>query len=89
VSCAAESWHTTFCCDVFQGANLIEDPVAELLFSGRAATASEAERLYLEEHLDEVVPLVNGLLSDADFREHPLIAILLSCGSRGWEDSIL
>ena len=30
--------------------------------------------------------LVKG--SDAEFRRHPLIALLLACGSRGWEDSL-
>jgi hypothetical protein len=32
---------------------------------------------------------VNSSLSDEEFRRHPLIAILLGRGSRGWEDSIL
>jgi len=72
-----------------QAASVIDDPVVELLLTGRADTADQAERLYLEEHLDEVMGLVNSPLSDEEFRRHPLIAILLSSGSRGWEDSIL
>ncbi len=72
-----------------QVASVIEDPVVELLLTGRADTAEQAERLYLEEHLDEVTRLVNSSLSDEEFRRHPLIAILLGRGSRGWEDSIL
>jgi hypothetical protein len=69
--------------------SLLNDPVVQLLLSGRAQTAEEAERLYVEEHLDEVVALVNSTLSEEEFRRHPLIAALLSRGSRGWEDSIL
>ena len=70
-------------------ASLLDDPVVQLLLEGRAATAAEAERLYLEQHLDQVLALVNSPLSDQEFRRHPLIATLLSRGSRGWEDSIL
>jgi hypothetical protein len=69
--------------------NLPEDPVVKLLREGRASSAPEAERLYLEEHLSEVVCLVKSDLSDEDFRRHPLIAALLSHGSRGWDDSPL
>ena len=68
---------------------LNEDPVVEILLSGRAETVAEAERLYVDQHLDEVVDLVNSSLPDDQFRQHPLIATLLSRGSRGWEDSIL
>ena len=72
-----------------QDASLIDDPVVQLLLTGRAKTASEAERAYLDEHLDEVIELVNSPLSEEEFRQHPLISILLSRGSRGWDDSIL
>jgi hypothetical protein len=67
----------------------MDDPAVKLLLEGRAETAEQAERLYLEEHVDEVVDLVNSPLSDEEFRQHPLIVTLLSRGSRGWEDSIL
>jgi hypothetical protein len=69
--------------------SLLDDPIVQLLLDGRAQTAAEAERLFVEEHLDEVVMLVNGPLSDEELRRHPLIAALLSHGSRGWDDSIL
>lgn len=65
------------------------DPVADLIVAGRAATVAEAEELYLDEHLDDVVRLVESDLSDAEFRRHPLIALLLARGSRTWEDSPL
>lgn len=72
-----------------QDLSLVDDPIVQHLLTGRAHSASEAECLYLAEHLGEVIDLVNSPLSDEEFRRHPLIAILLSQGSRGWEDSIL
>ena len=68
--------------------SILDDPVAQLLLNGEASTPSEAERLYLERHLDEVLRLVQSPLSDEEFREHPLIRMLFSHGSRGWEDSL-
>lgn len=64
------------------------DPVADLLVSGRARTLNEAEEMYLDEHLHELVSLVEGPLSDHDFRRNPLVALLLARGSRAWEDSL-
>lgn len=66
----------------------LEDAVAELLLSGRATDARSAERLFLEDHLDDVVRLALSDLPEAQFRRHPLIVLLLAHGSRGWEDSI-
>ena len=65
------------------------DPVADLILRGEAATVDEAEEIYLNRHLEEVVRLVESTLSDDDFRRHPLIALLLSRGSRGFEDSLV
>ena len=48
---------------------------------------AEAEEAYLNAHLDEIVALAKGPLSDDQLREHPLIVLLFSRGSRGWEDS--
>lgn len=64
------------------------DPIVELLLCGRAATVEEAEELYLDEHVMDVIALVESPLSDAEFRRHPLVALLLARGSRGWEDSL-
>jgi hypothetical protein len=64
------------------------DPIVELLLSGCAATVEEAEALYLDEHLNDVIALVSSDLPDDEFRRHPLIALLLSHGSRTWEDSL-
>ena len=51
------------------------DPVADLILEGRAATVDEAEELYLDEHLHEVIELVESDLPDADCRRHPFIAL--------------
>jgi hypothetical protein len=64
------------------------DPVADLLLRGDAATVHEAEELYLDRQLAEVIALVRSPLSDADFRAHPLIVMLLAHGSRSGEDSL-
>ena len=64
------------------------DPVADLLVSGRASTVEEAEEIYLEAHLVDLVGLVESDLSDDEFRRHPLVALLLARGSRRWEDSL-
>ena len=68
--------------------SILDDPIAQLLLNGQASTPSEAERLYLEAHLDEVLRLVQSPLSEDEFRSHPLIILLFSHGSRGWEDSL-
>jgi hypothetical protein len=62
--------------------------IAELLLSGRAETAAQAEELFLNEHLKEVLQLVASPMSELEFREHPLIRLLLSHGSRPSEDSL-
>lgn len=64
------------------------DPIVELLLSGRAATVEDAEELYLDEHVMEVIALAQSPLTDDEFRRHPLIELLLARGSRGWEDSL-
>jgi hypothetical protein len=64
------------------------DPVADLILSGRASSVREAENIYLDEHLDDVLALCDSHLSDQEFREHPLIVLLMSHGSRPSEDSL-
>jgi hypothetical protein len=67
---------------------LTADPVIELLLSGRASTAEEAEELYLDASIPDVIRLAASDLTDAEFRSHPLIQLLLAHGSRGREDSL-
>ncbi|MGH7170774.1 MAG: hypothetical protein ACRELG_10885, partial [Gemmataceae bacterium] len=64
---------------------LDEDPVLRLLLSGAAATLDEAEELYLDASMPEIVKLLEGPLSDNELCAHPLMVLLRSRGSRGWE----
>jgi hypothetical protein len=67
----------------------LSDPIVEMLLQGDAETVAEAEEKYLDANLYRVIELVNSTLSDEEFRAHPLITMLLSHGSRDWEDSTL
>jgi len=69
--------------------SIFDDPIAQLILNGEAQDASQAERMYLERNLHKVVELVNSPLSEEDFRDHRLIRLLFSHGSRGWEDSLM
>ena len=64
------------------------DPVAKLLLCGRASTLREAEEIYLDSCLPEVVRLLQSDLSDEELGRHPLMQMLRSHGSRGWEEAI-
>ena len=66
-----------------------EDPVIRLLLSGAAATLDEAEEMYLDASMPEVLRLLQGPLSDEELGDHPLMVLLRSRGSRGWEGSLL
>ena len=66
---------------------LTSDPVSQLLLAGRAETLREAEELYLDSCLPEVVRLLESGLSDAELGRHPLMRMLRSHGSRGWEEA--
>jgi hypothetical protein len=64
------------------------DPVEQLLLSGRAETLREAEELYLDSCLPEVLRLLESELSDDELGRHPLMQMLRSHGSRWWEEAI-
>lgn len=66
-----------------------DDPVLRLLLSGAAATLDEAEELYLDASMPEILRLLESPLSDKELCNHPLMVLLRSRGSRGWEDSLL
>jgi hypothetical protein len=66
-----------------------EEPVLRLLLSGAAATLDEAEEMYLDASLPEIVRLIGSSLSNDELCIHPLLILLRSHGSRGWEDSLL
>ena len=64
------------------------DPVAQLLLRGDAETLREAEELYLDSRLPEVVWLLQSGLPDDELGRHPLMRMLRSHGSRGWEEAV-
>ena len=76
---AAEQEDVTLCTN---------DPVEQLLLSGQAETLREAEELYLDSCLPEVLRLLESGLSDDELGRHPLMQMLRSHGSRGWEEAI-
>jgi hypothetical protein len=68
--------------------SISSDPVAKLLLGGRVETLRDAEELYLDSCLGEVVRLLQSELSDEELGRHPLMQMLRSHGSRGWEEAI-
>jgi hypothetical protein len=69
-------------------AALTNDPVSQLLLSGRAETVREAEELYLDSCLLEVVRLLQSPLSDEELGRCPLMSMLRAHGSRPWEEEV-
>ena len=67
----------------------IENTLFALLLEGKAQTLHEAEEMYLDASLSEVSRLAGSDLSNEALSSHPLILMLVSHGSRGWEDSLL
>ena len=63
---------------------LMQSEIDGLLLSGRAETVAEAESLYLDAHLLEIIRLAESLPSD-EFRHHELVRLLFAHGSRAWE----
>jgi hypothetical protein len=64
------------------------DPVSQLLLRGKAETLRDAEELYLDSCLPEVIRLLESGLSDEELARHPLMQMLRSHGSRGWEEAV-
>jgi hypothetical protein len=69
--------------------DLIDDPVIQMLYRGEARTLHEAEAMYLDRALPELLALVGSSLSNEELSKHPLIHLVVAHGSRGWEDSLL
>lgn len=61
--------------------------IDELLLSGRAGTAFQAEELFLDTHLADIARLVLTL-DDREFRRHEAVKLLMAHGSRRLEDAI-
>src|SRR4051794_28443783 len=62
---------------------LDNDPVLHLLLTGQARTAAEAEEMYLNASLPEVLRLLQSSLSDEELGRHPLLVMYRRHGSRG------
>jgi hypothetical protein len=69
--------------------HLDDDPVIRLLLTGAAGTLDEAEEIYLDTSMPEIWRLLASGLSEEELCNHPLLVLLRSHGSRGWEDSVL
>jgi len=66
-----------------------DDPVIRLIISGRAKDLDEAEEIYLDESIPEILELLRQPIPDDMLAEHPLMRLMRTRGSRGWEDSLL
>ena len=65
-----------------------DDPVIALLLSGESLTLHEAEEMYLDRSLPQVLELLRGPMSDEELGQHPLMRMLVTHGSRGREDTL-
>jgi len=65
---------------------MVHSEIDDLLLRGKAATAYEAEEMFLDSHLLDLVQLVKELSND-NFERHEAIKLLMSHGSRPREDS--
>ena len=67
--------------------DLVHGEIDDLLLSGKAATAYQAEEMFLDDHLAELAELIREL-EDGDFQSHEAIKLLMSHGSRRREDAV-
>jgi len=61
--------------------------IDDLLLTGKAQTASQAEEMFLDDHLPDLVRLVQEL-NDEELARHEAIKLLMSHGSRRREDAL-
>jgi hypothetical protein len=66
-----------------------DDPVLRLILTGSARDLGEAEEIYLDESMPEVLELLRRPIPDDELAGHPLMRLMRARGSRGREDSIL
>ena len=66
-----------------------DDPVLRLILAGKARGLDEAEEMYLDESLPQVLELLRKPIADEELAQHPLLRLLRLRGSRGREDSLL
>ena len=65
----------------------VDAQVDQLLLSGQARTASEAEEMFLDAHLPDIAQLVLEL-DDVSFQQHEAVKLLMAHGSRRLEDAL-
>ena len=68
---------------------MTDDPILRLILAGKARTLDEAEEMYLDESLPEVLELLREPIPNEELAKHPLMTLLRVRGSRGREDSLL
>jgi hypothetical protein len=66
----------------------VQEDIGQRLLCGAAQTMAEAENQFLDAHLPEIARLAMDLTEEA-FRRHEAVRLLLSHGSRPWEDGRL
>jgi hypothetical protein len=66
-----------------------DDPVLLFLLAGKARTLDEAEEMYLDVSIPEVLELLRQPMPDEQLARHPLMTLLRVRGSRSREDSLL
>jgi hypothetical protein len=66
-----------------------DDPVLRLILTGKARNLDEAEELYLDQSLPDVLDLLQQPIPDDELARHPLLTLLRVRGSRSREDSLL
>jgi hypothetical protein len=66
-----------------------DDPVLLLILAGKARSLDEAEEMYLDESIPEVLELLRQPMPDEQLARHPLLTLLRVRGSRSREDSLL
>ena len=59
-----------------------DDPILLLILAGRARTLDEAEEMYLDESIPEVLELLRQPMPDEQLARHPLMTLLRVRGSR-------
>ena len=63
----------------------VHEQIDELLLRGVAASAHEAEAMFLDAHLPEIAQLALDL-SPEEFAAHEAVKLLMAHGSRRFED---
>jgi hypothetical protein len=70
-------------------AGVTDDPVLLLILAGKARSLDEAEEMYLDQSLPEVLELLRQPIPDEQLARHPLLTLLRVRGGRSREDSLL